>query len=83
MSDRRSFWTPPSGWRPHWRSSVGVFDDNVTFDVDELVVKNDDSWLMVIEGEEVWLPRSECTFLDEEMQIEIPRWLAEKEGLVG
>ena len=63
---------------------MGLLDDDmVTLDVDEFIVEREESWLMVIEGEEVFVPKSECTFMDEDMQVEMPRWLAEKEGLVG
>jgi hypothetical protein len=48
------------------------------------------SVLVLIEGEEVWLPKSECDFepdwrdLEEgdDCEVEIPGWLARKEGLI-
>ena len=63
--------------------TLGYDDDLVELEVMELVVERDESWLMVIEGEEVWLPKSKCTFRDEDMVVEVPKWLAEKEGLIG
>lgn len=48
-------------------------------------VETERAYLLVMEtGEEVWLPKSQITFLDwENGTLQVPRWLAEEKGLVA
>lgn len=56
------------------------FDDGETsIYIDELKAETDKAYLVVIEGDEYWLPKSQCELEDD--TITMPSWLAEKNGL--
>ncbi|HUT42829.1 MAG TPA: hypothetical protein VMW95_00725 [Desulfobacterales bacterium] len=39
------------------------------------------SKLVLFEEHEVWLPLSRCEFHEQDNEVEVPLWLAEKEGI--
>ena len=40
------------------------------------------AWLVLFDGEEVWIPRSQADIIDETYSlIQLPKWLAEKRHL--
>ena len=41
------------------------------------------SWIVIVRGDEVQLPFSECTLDEESLKIYVPRWLAEKKEIDG
>ena len=47
---------------------------------DELIVETDMSWLLDIDCEEIWFPKSLCRI--EKNEIIMPYWLAEKNNLI-
>jgi len=55
-------------------------DESKDYDVDWVKIDRKMSWLVVLEGEEFWLPKSQCTLSEDETTIEIPNWLAQKNG---
>lgn len=50
------------------------------FDVEELVHETDAAWLLLIHGEEIWLPKSQCQYGDDGI-VTVPEWLAKAKGL--
>lgn len=57
-------------------------DENRTIDYDELKTETNKAWLLDIEGEEIWFPKSQCDLDEESSCIEIPKWLAKAKGLL-
>lgn len=55
-------------------------DEKYTVLFDELIVETDMSWLLDIDCEEMWFPKSLCRIEDD--QIIMPYWLAEKNNLI-
>ena len=54
----------------------------VEIDFDEVEQTTDGAWLVRIDLQKVWLPRSICE-VDEYMNVAtVPTWLARKEGLI-
>lgn len=51
------------------------------YDVDEIKVDRDASWLIVIDEEDFWFPKSQCTLSGDETVITVPNWLAQKKGI--
>lgn len=47
---------------------------------DELITETDDAWLLDIDCEEMWFPKSVCTI--EDTYITMPEWLADDKGLI-
>jgi hypothetical protein len=39
------------------------------------------AWLVLIEGQKLWLPKSKCSI--EGSEVSIPKWLAKQKGLKG
>lgn len=60
----------------HWDEDVQEYE------VEEYKHETDKAWLLVIDGEEYWLAKSQCDYDEEEMVVEIPDWLAEEKGLL-
>ncbi len=52
----------------------------LTIDFEEYKTETDAAWLLVIDGEEVWLPKSVCHMNLSGRFIEVPRWLCERRG---
>jgi hypothetical protein len=59
------------------RGSTG---DKAYIDVEELVHETEMAWLFLINGEEVWMPKSQCDY-DGETSLAVPTWLLEKKGI--
>jgi len=59
-----------------------IFDDateEATYDIDEIKKETDKAWLVSIEGEDYWFPKSQCRI--DGNTIVMPIWLAEDKGL--
>lgn len=56
-------------------------DDPITFEVEALVRETDRAWLLVIEGDEVWIAKSIGELDEANSEVTIPEWLAEDKGL--
>jgi len=52
------------------------------FSYDELKAETPAAWLLVINGDPYWFPKSLCSLDKEDMEIEMPSWMAEAKGLV-
>ena len=54
----------------------------ITLVWDELIRSTDKAHLFVFDDEDVWLPKSQITDLDEKTKtLKIPLWLAEEKGI--
>ncbi len=49
---------------------------------DELVTETDAAWLVRIDGEEYWLPKSKCEINEAHQEIIIPNWLAMEKEMI-
>lgn len=62
--------------------------DTVLIEVERVEGETDLAFYFVIDGEKVWLPKSqieepdEIAVGDEQIEVNVAQWLAEKEGLV-
>lgn len=54
-------------------------EDILEFELEKLVKETDKAWLVCIEGEEMWLPKSQVEIEDE--IVFIPEWLAKEKDL--
>ncbi len=52
-------------------------------EVDELVHETDAAWLFVINGTEIWLPKSKCEYEESDSYVSVPRWLVEAKRREG
>lgn len=63
-------------------------DRYVEIYVDEILRETESAYLCRIEGEDIWLPKSQIKDADNycdgecEIDMEITRWIAEQKGLV-
>lgn len=62
----------------------GEFDDDYeeTYSIlfDDIVTETEKAWLIDIDGDEIWFPKSVCEVIDD--SIVMPYWLAEKKELI-
>ena len=58
-----------------------IENEPVTIDYDEYVYETEKAWLLVIEGDEHWFPKSQCSLDTKEQTISVPCWLLEQKGL--
>ena len=56
-------------------------NDRCTIQYDELIRDQEMSWLLHIDGRDIWFAKSISTIDEDECTIELPMWLIEKEGL--
>ena len=56
-------------------------DDMITIKFDDIETETDAAVLFKIDGETYWLPKSQIDYDEEEKEIDLPRWLAEKNDL--
>ena len=56
-------------------------DRKYTVVYDALVVTTPQSWLLVIDEQEYWFPKSKCTIDEDAYEIIIPEWLLIKKEL--
>ena len=52
------------------------------YDYEEIVAETDMAWLVRIDGEEYWLPQSQCEINEDYQQIRIPNWLAKEKEII-
>lgn len=57
-------------------------DEELTFSYDEFIRETSSAWLLSIDNEEIWLPKSQCEIDRQDETIYVPEWLAIEEGLV-
>lgn len=48
---------------------------------DEFVSETADAWLIEVDGIDIWFPKSECQIDKRGETIDVPKWLARREGL--
>lgn len=54
----------------------------VEVDFDELIRESDSAWLIrTADGDEVWLPKSQCELDEDDNRVDVPEWLAIEKGL--
>jgi len=56
-------------------------DEMYEVSYDEFKYETDKSWLLVISGDDYWLPKSKCIIDKKSETISIPLWMAKKKGL--
>lgn len=49
---------------------------------DELEKETESAFLITIDGENIWIPKSQSRLYDVNKKIYIPEWLAFKKGLI-
>jgi hypothetical protein len=54
----------------------------IDIEYDELKHETDMAYLVIIDGDEVWIPKSVCELDEDNQIIEVQEWFAEKEGLI-
>jgi hypothetical protein len=59
------------------------YNDNMEeISYDRVITETENAWLLIIDGEKNWFPKSKCE-LDRGMRvIKVPQWLAEQKELV-
>lgn len=57
-------------------------EDEVELSYESLEHETGAAWLLVIEGEKVWLPKSRCSIDEDAKVVVVPEWLAVEKGLV-
>lgn len=60
-------------------SFVDKGDEEVTIEIDALVKETAKAYLVDIDGDEYWFPKSQVDL--DGMSLTLPEWLARKEGL--
>lgn len=58
--------------------------DKEPYEYEELVHETDHAWLLRIDGEELWLPKSKCNLDEQDGRspcVWVPNWLADEKGL--
>ena len=60
--------------------------ETVELTVEEIIAETADAILVRYQDEEHWLPKSEIDYTgqiyDKDVEIEMPQWLAEEQGMV-
>ena len=56
-------------------------DDPVTIKVDTLVRETERAWLFAIDGDEVWIAKSQGELDEANSEVTVPEWLADDKGL--
>lgn len=54
----------------------------VDLEVDILKYETPRAYLLIIDGKEVWLPKSQVAYSDDDKKITLPEWLAIEKELV-
>lgn len=55
--------------------------DKKPYDVEELIRTSEKAWFISVDGETIWVPKSQCDFDQDDMIIMIPNWLAKDKGI--
>ena len=59
------------------------WDKNVEeIELDEVKHQTSAAYLVVVEGEEYWLPKSQCVVDEQSLIADVPRWLCEEKGIL-
>jgi hypothetical protein len=61
------------------------FDESqemIPFEVKRAEAETPKAWLLVVDGQKEWFPKSRCDFDSGTMILEVPRWLAMEKGLI-
>ena len=56
--------------------------DDVGIEYDELEKETESAFLITIDSEKIWIPKSQARHYDANKKIYIPEWLANKKGLI-
>lgn len=54
----------------------------IEFEDCRLEHETDNAWLVDIDGDEVWVPKSQCEYDASSQVLEIPEWLAIEKELI-
>ena len=62
--------------------NIGTSEEELIFDYDELIADGDLSWVVKMGDRTIAFPKSNCSIDEEDDQIYVPQWLAEREELI-
>jgi hypothetical protein len=55
--------------------------DRIDVPYDAVVHETESAWLLTVEDEDIWFPKSQCSIGTENEEISVPTWLAIEKGL--
>ena len=75
---------------PDWMYGEKMMNDHEYIDVEYIKYETDAAFLFVVDGEEIWLPKSQLPDWeesglevgDEDVEVCITHWIAEQKGLL-
>ena len=56
--------------------------DDIAIDFDELEQETEAAFLVVIDDEKIWLPKSQVRMYPKGKKVFVPEWLAQSKGLI-
>lgn len=56
--------------------------EDVSVNFDKLEKDTESAFLITIDGEQIWIPKSQARMYDKVNKVYIPEWLALKKGLI-
>lgn len=70
-------------WKLYGDYKFMAYDEYEMFEVcyDSFVSESPDAWLVEVDGVDIWFPKSECQIDKRGKTIDIPMWMARREGL--
>jgi len=57
-------------------------DDMLEFNFDEVEAETEMAWLLKIDRDKTWFPKSRCRLDSQAKTVEVPEWLAMEKGLI-
>lgn len=48
----------------------------------EMKAETDRAWLLTVENEDIWFPKSQCEVDTKRKTIDVPNWIARQKGLI-
>ena len=60
----------------NWNNEIEIYE------YEEIIADTDLAWLVRIDGEDYWLPKSQVEIDEDHQEIEIPNWLAKDKEII-
>jgi hypothetical protein len=61
---------------------IDLTDETLDFDIEAIIKETQKATLVLIEGEEIWVPKSISVIDEKAMTISVPEWFAKRESLL-
>ncbi len=61
---------------------IDLTDETLDFDIEAIIKGFNPRALVLIEGEEIWVPKSISVIDEKAMTISVPEWFAKRESLL-